>query len=108
MQFKLKDYFVEATQWFKHGDHPAVIARVPMDGSMENAPAVLPMENGDLTISPGDFIIEHPSGQIQSLPEHAFIGKYVPVLPEEKPVLDPVQNIESVPTAPVLPLIGVM
>lgn len=83
MQFKLKDYFVDAVQWFKHGDHPAVIARTPMDGNATNSKAVIQKPTGDVEVKPGDFILSDSNGVIGPVPEDVFNANYEAVKPPE-------------------------
>ena len=59
MKYRKKPVVIEATQWFKHGDHPAV---VKLD--------VLPTENGWVktlegghVVTPGDYIITGVKGE---------------------------------------------
>ena len=58
MKFRKKPVVIEATQWFKHGDHPEVKR---MDGTIDletNEPqaCVLTLE-GNMLVIPGDWII---------------------------------------------------
>lgn len=65
MQFKLKDYFVDAVQWFKNGDHPLVVSRTPIDGTPENSVSVLPTKSGDIMVNRDDYVVTHPNGDIE-------------------------------------------
>ena len=59
MKYRKKPVVIDATQWFEHGDHPAV---VKLD--------VLPIENGWVktlegghVVTPGDYIITGIKGE---------------------------------------------
>lgn len=79
MQFKLKDVFVDAVQWFEHGDHPAVIARTPMDGNATNSKAVIQKPTGDVEVKPGDFIVTDSDGSVRPINMNEFNSAYEPV-----------------------------
>jgi hypothetical protein len=53
-----KPVVVEAVQWFKHGDHPAVLAESPGDefGYIDTL-------EGRLTVQPGDWVITGVAGE---------------------------------------------
>jgi hypothetical protein len=57
MKYRKKPVVVEATQWFKMGDHPAVI-----DTAWHGHPAVLTLE-GHYVVTPGDYIITGVKGE---------------------------------------------
>jgi hypothetical protein len=65
MQFRTKPVIVEATQWFKHGDHPAV-SLPPSDEpivamALKDHPEwgyLLRHKSIGLIVVPGDWIIE--------------------------------------------------
>jgi hypothetical protein len=58
MKFRKKPVVIEATQWFKHGDHPAVELGVAYNGR----PYVKTLE-GDHLVTPGDWIITGVKGE---------------------------------------------
>ena len=58
MKFRKKPVVIEATQWFKHGDHPAV----KMDYMYNGLPYIHTLE-GDHIVTPGDWIITGVKGE---------------------------------------------
>ena len=59
MKFRKKPVVIEATQWFKDGDHPAVV---------RGAPSGMPVYwintlEGDMMVSEGDWIITGVKGE---------------------------------------------
>ncbi len=69
MKFRKKPVVIEATQWFKYGDHPAV-RLVPRQTRGEQGawhdlapqPSVVTLE-GLLEVTPGDWIITGVNGE---------------------------------------------
>jgi hypothetical protein len=59
MKFRKKPVVIEATQWFKDGDHPEVIS-----GKLSGMPVfwVATLE-GPMYVSPGDWIITGVKGE---------------------------------------------
>ena len=57
MKFRKKPVVVEATQWFKHGDHKAVLI------SMETLEPVIETLEGCMLVSKGDWIITGVNGE---------------------------------------------
>lgn len=70
MKFRKKPVVIEATQWFKHGDH-AEVSPVYIHGPNDEhgKPTVLTEQGwiktleGDLRVSPGDWIITGVKGE---------------------------------------------
>ena len=60
MKFRKKPVVIEATQWFKNGDHPAVVEVSVNDGM--NVHLIETLE-GDHIVSPGDWIITGVKGE---------------------------------------------
>jgi hypothetical protein len=64
-QFRKKPVVIEATQWFKHGDHPNVL-RAPLDAitgfRMDVDGWIQTLEGGHL-VTPGDWIITGVHGE---------------------------------------------
>jgi hypothetical protein len=58
MKYRKKPVVIEATQWFKHGDHPAV---EPLRDD-PRAGWIFTLEGGH-TVTPGDFIITGVKGE---------------------------------------------
>jgi len=56
-KFKKKPVVIEATQWFKNGDHPEVWQ------SHESGFGVIHTLEGDHTVTPGDWIITGVKGE---------------------------------------------
>lgn len=67
-----KQVVVEAVQWFKHGDHPAVTA----DGHDGNSYIDTP--EGRLRVEPGDWIITGVAGENYPCKPHVFDRLYTP------------------------------
>jgi len=61
MKFRKKPVVIEATQWFKHGDHPLVEV-YPTDGEEENKGWIVTLEGGHI-VTPGDWIITGVVGE---------------------------------------------
>ena len=59
MKYRKKPVVIEATQWFKHGDHPAVVNldRLPTENGW-----VETLEGGHV-VTPGDYIITGVVGE---------------------------------------------
>lgn len=58
MKFRKKPVVIEATQWFKHGDHPMV---KPLYGYIETG-WIKTLEGGH-AVTPGDWIITGVQGE---------------------------------------------
>jgi hypothetical protein len=61
MKYRKKPIVIEATQWFKHGDHP----KVEMDfaGSGDIVLGWISTLEGGHEVTPGDFIITGIKGE---------------------------------------------
>lgn len=58
-KYRKKPVVIEATQWFKMGDHPAVVAR-----TLSGMPiAWVDTLEGGHVVTPGDFIITGVKGE---------------------------------------------
>lgn len=80
MKFRKKPVVIEATQWFKDGDHPAVIRRnahPPYDPSYEGTPWVPTLEGGH-EVTPGDWIITGVKGEHYPCKPDIFEMTYEP------------------------------
>jgi hypothetical protein len=65
MKFRKKPVVIEATQWFKMGDHPAVKMKdAPYDYGVDTAsmPWINTLEGGHI-VAPGDWIITGIKGE---------------------------------------------
>ena len=69
MKYRKKPVVIEAAQWFKHGDHPAV--------KDMGAPVVLTLE-GPLHVTPGDWIITGVKGEHYPCKPDVFAATYEP------------------------------
>ena len=61
MKFRKKPVVVEATQWFKDGDHPAV--RVSRFTPVTERLYLIDTLEGAMTVTPGDWIITGVKGE---------------------------------------------
>ena len=62
MKFRKKPVIVEATQWNKHGDHPAVMPHVMGQDGPGRHGWIVTLEGGHV-VSPGDWIITGVKGE---------------------------------------------
>ena len=61
MKFRKKPVVIEATQWFKHGDHPKVL---PMPRGYESpTKGRIPTMEGPMEVTAGDWIITGVKGE---------------------------------------------
>jgi len=68
MKYRKKPVVIEATQWFKMGDHPAVT-----DIGFIATP------EGNMHVTPGDYIITGVKGKFYPCKEEIFKMTYEPV-----------------------------
>jgi len=68
-----KSVVLEAVQWFKHGDHPAVLA-----GSAGDAIGYIDTPEGRLRVDPGDWIITGIAGENYPCKPDIFEQLYTP------------------------------
>ena len=61
MRFRKKPVVIEATQWFKHGDHPKVTI-MPRGRENANKGWIHTLEGGH-EVTPGDWIIKGVKGE---------------------------------------------
>lgn len=90
MKFRKKPAVVEATQWFKDGDHPAVIRKTdPSRYGDEGVPWVPTLEGGHV-VTPGDWIITGVRGEHYPCKPDIFAIIYEPAneaaAPEPEPL----------------------
>jgi len=57
-RYQKKPVVVEAVQWLRHGDHPAVFSDSPYD-----AFGYIDTPEGRLTVQPGDWVITGVAGE---------------------------------------------
>jgi hypothetical protein len=70
MKFRKKPVVIEATQWFRYGDHPKVKIRYKHAAGDEHWNPTVPTDEGwiktlegDHVVSPGDWIITGVKGE---------------------------------------------
>lgn len=63
MKFRKKPVVIEATQWFKDGDHPAVIRRTDLHWCGDEGVPWVPTLEGGHVVTPGDWIITGVKGE---------------------------------------------
>lgn len=95
MKFKKKPVVIEATQWFKHGDHPKVeqfpfgMAYIKEEGRPDFDPLdrgwIKTLEGGH-EVTPGDWIITGIAGEHYPCKPDIFEATYEPV--DEMPLFD--------------------
>jgi hypothetical protein len=61
-KYRKKPVVIEATQWFKHGDHPAVTAFWANDPQSLGHGWLKTLEGGHI-VTPGDWIITGVKGE---------------------------------------------
>ena len=79
MKFVKKPVVIEATQWFKHGDHPAVLLKSnPHRYADDPVPWIDTLEGGHI-VTPGDWIITGVKGENYPCKPDIFEMTYEPV-----------------------------
>ncbi len=81
MRFRKKPVVIEATQWFRDGDHPAVL-RSPLDGYpagfvLYRDGWIQTLEGGHI-VTPGDWIITGVKGEHYPCKPEIFEMTYEP------------------------------
>lgn len=72
MKFRKKPVVIEATQWFKMGDHPAV------KPTNKGKDAIIHTLEGPLFVTPGDWIITGVNGGHHLVKSDIFEKTYEP------------------------------
>ena len=72
MKYERKPEIVEAIQWMKPGDHPAVHSFEYENGYLEE------VCNEDVVV-PGDYIVTYSDGTIEVKDKEEFEKKYEPI-----------------------------
>jgi hypothetical protein len=80
MKFRKKPVVIEATQWFKHGDHAEVVP-FPSKHELAGKGWVRTLE-GDMTVTPGDWIITGVKGEHYPCKPDIFEATYEKVTEE--------------------------
>jgi hypothetical protein len=70
MKFRKKPVVIEATQWFKHGDHPLVT--VMPRGREDAVKGWIHTLEGGHEVTPGDYIITGVVGECYPCKPHVF------------------------------------
>ncbi len=88
-RFRKRPVEVDAVQWFKHGDHPAVDRWAVKSTILSEEPFVVgePREwvnyvltlEGEMRVSPGDWIITGVKGEHYPCKPDIFAATYEPV-----------------------------
>jgi hypothetical protein len=82
MKFRKKPVVIEATQWFKHGDHPMVKKRMIGDGIndkwIESNMGWIDTLEGGHVVTPGDWIITGVKGEVYPCKDEIFKMTYEP------------------------------
>lgn len=77
MKFRKKPVVIEATQWFKDGDHPAVVGNPQNDPRLSGYYAIKTLE-GWMQVTPGDWIITGVKGEHYPCKPDIFAMTYDP------------------------------
>jgi hypothetical protein len=76
MKFRKKPVVIEATQWFKNGDHPMVYTK---HGSASDLWGYIKTLEGEHIVTPGDWIITGIKGEHYPCKPDIFAATYEPV-----------------------------
>ena len=74
MKYRKKPVVVEATQWFKDGDHPAV--RPSRFAQVTKRVGVIDTLEGEMVVTPGDWIITGVKGEHYPVKDEIFRETY--------------------------------
>lgn len=74
MKFRKKPVVIEASQWFKHGDHPHVTV-MPRGYEHPTAGWINTLEGGHI-VTPGDWIITGVAGEHYPCKPEIFEATY--------------------------------
>lgn len=74
MKFRKKPVVIEATQWFKDGDHPAV--RPSRFTQVTKRLGVIDTLEGEMVVTPGDWIITGVKGEHYACKPDIFEATY--------------------------------
>lgn len=74
MKFRKKPVVIEAVQWFKDGDHPAV--RVSRFTAVTKRLGVIDTLEGEHVVTPGDWIITGVKGEVYACKPDIFEMTY--------------------------------
>jgi len=79
MKFRKKPVVIEATQWFKHGDHPMVKQTHTVELNMVTPQAYIETLEGPHLVTSGDWIITGVKGEHYPCKPDIFDMTYEPV-----------------------------
>ncbi len=77
MKFRKKPVIIEATQWFKDGDHQAVSSFETPNEDMQGFGWINTLEGGHI-VTPGDWIITGVKGEHYPCKPDIFAATYEP------------------------------
>lgn len=85
MKYRKKPVVIEATQWFKLGDHPAVLAAPldPITGFVDGHHGWVQTLEGGHIVTPGDWIITGVKGEHYPCKPDIFAATYEAVEEED-------------------------
>jgi hypothetical protein len=84
-KFRKKPVVIEATQWFKDGDHPAVIRKTAPDRHADEGIPWVPTLEGGHVVTSGDWIITGVKGEHYPCKADIFRQTYEPAEGEPWP-----------------------
>lgn len=75
-QFRKKPVVIDAVQWFKDGDHPAVKAWHRGGNVYKNGTPLIETPEGEHRVTPGDWIITGVAGEHYPCKPDIFAATY--------------------------------
>jgi hypothetical protein len=75
-QYRKKPVVIEATQWFAHGDHPAVMPMYTVNENGTTYQAFIQTIEGKMIVTPGDWIITGVKGEHYPCKHEIFLMTY--------------------------------
>ncbi|MFM0735545.1 hypothetical protein PQQ52_34220 [Paraburkholderia sediminicola] len=87
MKFQRRNCVVDAVQWFKPGDHPAV--------EIQSGHSSIATEEGWRKVVPGDWIVTNGDGGPFPMSDHLFFSIYEPIAEAEIGRNDQPRNVET-------------
>jgi hypothetical protein len=77
-KFRKKPVVIDAVQWFKDGDHPAVVRKTDPDRYADEGVPWVPTLEGGHVVTPGDWIITGVQGEHYPCKPDIFAQTYEP------------------------------
>lgn len=99
MMFVMRRIVVEARQWFKHGDHPAVTPR-PKDHGADDSTGFIATREGNFVVQPGDWIVTGVEGEHYPVKPSVFNKTYERLFEEDPDALSITSGGVRVGTVP--------